>query len=104
MYFPSSLSHFLLASRSTEIDFAENRLYPILVGLSPLAATESSPYFIRDQSNNLSGMTYMRKRHSISHIESGMTHIDAFIRYIRNYALAYHASMGICHYAFEISN
>jgi len=28
----------------------------------------------------------MRKRHSISHIESGMTHIDAFIRYIRNYA------------------
>jgi hypothetical protein len=46
----------------------------------------------------------MRKRHSISHIESGMTHIDAFIRYIRNYALADHASMGICHYAIEISN
>jgi hypothetical protein len=35
---------------------------------------------------------------------SVMTHIDAFIHYIRNYALADHASMGICHYAIEISN
>jgi len=31
------------------------------------------------------------------------TYIDAVIHYIRNYALADHAYMGICHYAFILS-
>ena len=86
------------------VDIREWRRWGFIEGYYQLSFLVSKSRAYKAAAMGICCIAIEELRKELISLLSRLDHIDAFIHYIRNYALADHASMGICHYAIEISN